>query len=101
MHELVHSTGNKKRLDREYGKKFGDTAYAREELVAELGASFLCAEIDCINETLTNHASYIDGWLKVLKQDKKAIFKASADAQKATDYILENWLNAEQKQKTA
>lgn len=93
MHELVHSTGNKKRLDRKSGKKFGDSDYAKEELVAELGAAFLCAELDCLNVTLTNHASYLDSWLQVLKADKKAIFKAAADAQKASDFIINNWLN--------
>lgn len=95
-HELVHSTGAEKRLNRQYGKKFGDTAYAREELVAELGASFLCAEMGCLETTLTNHASYLKSWLQVLKADKRAIFKASADAQKAVNYILENWSQKKQ-----
>ena len=95
LHELTHSTMHEKRLQRgkEYREKYSDSKerYAREELVAELGSAFLCAEIGCINETLENHASYLKVWLKVIKSDKKAIFKASSDAQKAADFILKNW----------
>lgn len=95
LHELTHSTLHEKRLGRgkEYREKYSThkEQYAREELVAELGSAFLCAEVGCVNETLENHASYLNSWLKVLKADKKAIFKACSDAQKATDFIMKNW----------
>ena len=95
LHELTHSTLHESRLKRgeEYRNKYAThkEQYAREELVAELGSAFLCAEIGCINETLENHANYLNHWLEVIKADKKAIFKACSDAQKATDYIMKNW----------
>ncbi|HEY4372507.1 MAG TPA: zincin-like metallopeptidase domain-containing protein [Burkholderiales bacterium] len=86
-HELIHWTGHKSRLDREFGKRFADKAYAFEELVAELGAAFLCAGIGVAAEPREDHASYIAHWLEVLKADKRAIFTAAAIAQKATDYL--------------
>lgn len=86
-HELVHWTGPKKRLDREFGKRFGDEAYAFEELVAELGAAFLCASLNISNEPRADHAQYLDHWLKILKQDKRAIFTAAAKASAAADYL--------------
>lgn len=91
-HELVHSVKLPHRCDRDYKSKY-DTkeAYAREELVAELGAAFLCSEMDCVGETIENHASYINSWIQLLKHDKKAIFKAAADAQKSTDFIMREW----------
>jgi antirestriction protein ArdC len=88
FHELTHWTGAKTRLDRQNGKRFGDAAYAMEELVAELGATFLCADIDILPRTLDNHASYLANWIQVLKDDKKAIFTAAAQAQKAHDFIM-------------
>jgi len=84
FHELTHWTGSKSRLDREKGKLFGDTKYAFEELVAELGATFLCNDFHFTGEL--KHVEYIGSWLKALKDDNKAIFKASALAQKAVDY---------------
>lgn len=87
-HELTHWTKHPKRLDREFGrKKWGDEGYAREELVAELGAAFLCADLGLTPEAGTDHAAYIQSWLKVLKDDKRAIFSAAAHAQRAADIL--------------
>lgn len=87
-HELTHWTKHPKRLDREFGRKsWGDEGYAREELVAELGAAFLCADLALTPEPGTDHAAYIQSWLKVLKNDKRAIFSAAAHAQKAADFL--------------
>lgn len=87
-HETTHWTRHSSRLDRDLGRKrFGDEGYAREELVAELGAAFLCADLGIILEDRPDHASYIGSWLQVLKDDKRAIFEASAHAQRAVDYL--------------
>lgn len=87
-HELTHWTKHPNRLDREFGrKKWGDEGYAREELVAELGAAFLCADLELTPEPGEDHAAYIQSWLKVLKNDKRAIFSAAAHAQRAADYL--------------
>lgn len=87
-HELTHWTKHPKRLDREFGRKsWGDEGYAREELVAELGAAFLCADLALTPEPGTGHAAYIQSWLKVLRNDKRAIFSAAAHAQKAADFL--------------
>jgi antirestriction protein ArdC len=87
-HECTHWTRAGKRLDRSFGqKRFGDEGYAMEELVAELGAAFVCAGLDLTTEPREDHASYIEHWLKVLKSDKRAIFTASSYAQKAADYL--------------
>lgn len=87
-HELTHWTKHAKRLDREFGrKKWGDEAYAREELVAELGAAFLCADLGLTPEAGTDHAAYIQSWLKVLKNDKRAVFSAAAHAQRAANFL--------------
>lgn len=87
LHELTHWSGHKPRLDRVYGKRFGDEAYAAEELVAELGAAFLCADLGVSAEPRADHASYIASWLKVLRNDKRAIFTAAGMAQRAADYL--------------
>ncbi len=91
FHELVHSTGHTSRLAREgitKPVKFGDTTYSKEELIAEMGASFLCAQTNINYDNVTeNSAAYIQGWLKVLKADKKLIFKAAAEASKAVNLI--------------
>jgi antirestriction protein ArdC len=86
-HEHVHWTGAPKRCEREFGKRFADNAYAFEELVAELGAAFLCADLGISNEPRPDHAAYIAGWLAVLKSDKRAIFTAGSKAQAAVDYL--------------
>src|SRR5690606_765171 len=77
-HECTHWTRHEKRLDRDLGRKrFGDQGYAMEELVAELGAAFLCADLDLTPQIRDDHAPYIAGWLKVLKEDKREIFTAA------------------------
>lgn len=81
----IHAPGHESRLDRQFGKKFGDTAYAREELCAELGSAFLCARLD-IPATLRS-ASYIDNWLEFLKEDNRAIFNAANYAGQASDWL--------------
>lgn len=87
-HELTHWTRHPSRLDREFGRKrFGDEGYAMEELVAELGAAFLCADLGLTPEPRADHAAYIASWIKVLKADKRAIFNAAAHAQRAADFL--------------
>jgi antirestriction protein ArdC len=87
-HELTHWTKHSKRLARDLGRKaWGDEGYAREELVAELGSAFLCADIGITPEVRPDHAAYIASWLTVLKMDKRFIFTAAAQAQRATDYL--------------
>jgi antirestriction protein ArdC len=92
FHESIHSTGHPKRLNREgvaQFDRFGSERYSLEELVAELGASFLCGLTGIDREPIIeNTAAYIQGWLKKLKDDKQFIFKAAAEAQKAVDYIV-------------
>jgi len=87
-HELVHWTGAPDRLARTFGRQFGDRDYAFEELVAEIGAAFVCARLGVAGEHLESHAGYIDHWLKVMKDDKRAIFRAAALAQSAADLVL-------------
>ena len=88
LHELTHWTSHKSRLDRSFNaKRFGDHGYAREELVAELGAAFLSADLGITPEVREDHAAYLDHWLKTLKEDKRAIFSAAAHAQRAADYL--------------
>ena len=86
LHELVHWTGHRSRLDRRLGGRFGDEAYAAEELIAELGSAFLCAH--CRVEGQLQHASYVSNWLRVLRADKRAIFVAGTKAQNAADFLL-------------
>lgn len=88
LHELTHRTRHASRLDREFGRKrWGDAGYAAEELVAELAAAFLCADLGVTAEQRDDHASYLAPWLDVLKSDKRAIFTAAAHAQRAADYL--------------
>jgi antirestriction protein ArdC len=87
LHELTHWTGHESRLDRDLSGRFGNDAYAIEELVAELGAAFLCADLSVTNTPRPDHAAYIENWLKVLKRDKRAIFTAARKAAEATDYL--------------
>jgi antirestriction protein ArdC len=87
-HETTHWTRHSSRLDRDFGRKrFGDEGYAMEELVAELGAAFLSADLDLTPRLRDDHASYIASWIKVLKNDKRAIFAAASHAQRAADYL--------------
>jgi len=94
LHELTHWTGHPSRLKRSLAGRFGDAAYAAEELIAELGSSFLCAH--CRIDGQLQHASYIDAWLNVLQRDARAIFTAAAQAQKAADYLLDRADRSEQ-----
>jgi antirestriction protein ArdC len=88
-HEHTHWTASAGRCDRQLGKRFGDNAYAAEELIAELGAAFTCAQLGLSTEPRADHAAYIDSWLKVLKADKRAIFTAASKAQQATDWMIQ------------
>ena len=86
-HEATHWTAHKNRCDRDLNGRFGSDAYAAEELVAELGAAFLCGDLGLSSEPRPDHAAYIATWLKVLREDKRAIFSAASAAQKAVDYL--------------
>ena len=91
FHELTHSTGHSDRLNRKTlvaGAPFRSPTYTREELVAEMGAAFLCAEAGIGDPTIENSAAYLGGWLKYLSSDPKALLVAGAQAQKAADYVL-------------
>ena len=91
FHELVHSTGHEKRLKRKAimeGGVFGSDSYGKEELLAEIGASFLCGRAGISDRTIDNSAAYIGSWLKQLQSDTKLIVHAAACAQRAVDYIL-------------
>jgi antirestriction protein ArdC len=85
FHELTHWTGAKARLDRDLKHRFGTQAYAAEELVAELGSAFLCAEFGFDGDV--RHAGYIASWIGLLKSDKRAFFTACSKAQAAADYM--------------
>ena len=88
FHELGHWTGNKKRLNREMGGKFGDKIYAFEELIAELNTAYINAFLG-YDSTITNNVAYINSWLSAMKNDTKFIVSAASQAQKASDYIFE------------
>jgi antirestriction protein ArdC len=87
-HETTHWTAHESRLARDFGtKRFGSEGYAIEELVAALGAAFLCADLDLSLEPREDHAAYISSWLDVLTADNRAIFAAARHAQRAADFI--------------
>ncbi|MEP7308808.1 MAG: zincin-like metallopeptidase domain-containing protein [Acidobacteriota bacterium] len=87
-HETIHWSASESRLARDFGtKRFGSEGYAMEELVAELGSAFLCADLDLTLEPREDHAAYIANWLEVLKSDNRAIFAAASHAQRAADFI--------------
>jgi antirestriction protein ArdC len=91
LHETVHSSGSEKRLAREgicEAAPFGSPVYSKEELVAEFGAAYLCAEAGISTAVLENQAAYVAGWLKKLRDDRKLLIHAAAQAQRAADYIL-------------
>ncbi|ALP39401.1 antirestriction protein (plasmid) [Paenibacillus sp. IHB B 3084] len=91
FHEMVHSTGHRKRLNRpgiEQFGEFGDHNYTKEELIAEMGAAMLCATSGIDNSTIENSAAYIDSWNRKLKQEPMWIIQAAGLAQKAADHIL-------------
>ncbi|MHC2420022.1 antirestriction protein ArdC [Sinorhizobium meliloti] len=87
LHEVSHWSGAKHRLDRDLSGRFGSESYSLEELVAELSASFLCADLGVAHDPRDNTATYLESWLKVLKNDKRAILTAAAKAQAAADYL--------------
>lgn len=87
LHELTHWTGHKSRLDRLGNNRFGSKPYAYEELIAEMGSAFLCAELEITNAPKADHASYFGSWLQVLKDDKKAILTAASEATKICDFL--------------
>ena len=88
FHELTHWTGAKHRLDRLNDNKFGGKDYAFEELVAELGAAMCCASTGVTSSPREDHARYIKNWLAALKSDKRFIFSAASQAQKAVDFLF-------------
>jgi antirestriction protein ArdC len=85
LHELVHWCGHKSRLDRDLKNRFASKSYAAEELIAELGAAFLCAEFGFDGDV--RNAGYIGNWIELLKSDKRAFFTACSQASKAADYL--------------
>ena len=85
FHELTHWTGHRRRLDRDLKNRFGSRDYAAEELIAELGAAFLCAEFGFDGDL--RHAGYVGHWIELLKADKRAFFTACSQASKAADYL--------------
>lgn len=87
LHELIHWTGNEKRCNRDIAGRFGKAAYAREELIAELGSAFLCAELGITKLPRPDHSSYIKSWIKVLREDVTAIFSAASKATTAVCYL--------------
>ncbi|WP_324777836.1 ArdC family protein, partial [Ralstonia pickettii] len=89
LHELTHWTGHESRLGRDFSGRFGSEAYAFEELVAELGSAFVVAHLGLEGARLENHASYVQSWLKVLKNDKNAVFTASRHANAAYQLIMQ------------
>ena len=90
-HEATHLTGHPSRCARDLRGRFGEEAYAAEELIAELGAAFVCADLVLASEPRPDHAAYVASWLRVLRGDKRAIFTAAAKAQQAAD-----WMHAQQ-----
>ena len=91
LHETVHSSGSQKRLAREgicEAAPFGSPVYSKEELVAEFGAAYLCAEAGISTAVLENQAAYVAGWLKKFRDDRKLLIHAAAQAQRAADFIL-------------
>jgi antirestriction protein ArdC len=87
LHESTHWSGAKHRLNRDFGKRFGDQQYVAEELVAEIASAFLCAELSVTQDTRPDHAQYLAHWLKLLKDDNRAIFAAAAKASEAVTYL--------------
>ena len=94
VHELTHWTAAPKRLGRQLGKRFGDAAYAAEELIAEIASAFLCSELGITQDIRTDHAQYLAQWLKLMKDDNRAIFTAAAKASEAVAYLKRSQLTA-------
>jgi antirestriction protein ArdC len=87
LHELTHWTGAANRLARNLRARFGDEAYAMEELIAEFSAAFLCADLGIANEPRLDHAAYVSSWLKALSKDRTAQFTAANKASVAATYL--------------
>lgn len=87
LHELAHWSGHKSRLARDLNNRFGSQAYAAEELIAEMGAAFMCAELGISPTPRGDHAQYLNHWLSVLRADKRAIFTAASAATKAAEFL--------------
>jgi antirestriction protein ArdC len=87
-HEITHWTGAATRLNRNLAPRFQKEAYAAEELIAELGSAFVCAELELAIEPRRDHAPYIQSWLNVLRNDRRAIFTAATKAQQAVDWLF-------------
>jgi antirestriction protein ArdC len=88
LHELGHWSGTRSRLDRDLTGRHGSHAYAREELRVEMAQVMICAEIGLSDCEFTNGAAYLADWLRVLRNDKKEVFRAATDAQRIADYLL-------------
>ena len=91
LHELTHSTGHPKRLARETiteAAPFGSAVYSKEECIAEMGSAYLCAEAGISAPVIANQAAYVAGWLRKLRDDRKLLVNAAAQAQKSADFIL-------------
>ena len=89
LHELTHWSGHSSRCNRDLKNRFGSKAYAMEELVAEIGSAFLCSHLGVTKAPTPNHGRYLNNWLEVLKEDKKAIFKAFSLSKVSSEYLLE------------
>jgi len=89
LHELTHWSGHESRLDRKFGKRFGDSAYAFEELVAELGSAMLCCLTGVSVEPREDHAKYLNSWIKEIKDDSKKLLTACSMAEKAATYLMD------------
>lgn len=90
MHELAHWSGHQSRLNRSFDGRFGEPQYAAEELIAELASAFLCSELGL--NTIGSSASYLEGWLRLLEGDCRAIYVAAREGQLAADYLLGEWV---------
>jgi antirestriction protein ArdC len=86
-HELSHWSGAKSRLNRDLSGRFGDASYAMEEMIAQISASFLCADLEIRSEPSADDAAYVSSWLKILRSDRRAIFTAASKAQEAASYL--------------
>jgi antirestriction protein ArdC len=90
IHELAHWTGHRSRLARDLQNRFGSADYAREELIAEMASAMVGADLGLPAAHLDNHAAYLASWLKLLREDDNAIFKAAAKAEEAAQFLLRN-----------
>jgi antirestriction protein ArdC len=89
LHELTHWSGAAKRLNRNFSERHKLAVVAEEELIAELGSAFLCADLGVSNVPRPDHAAYVASWIKALRDDKRAIFKAARMANEAANYLHE------------